>query len=220
VDRDFGAMRDYVEHCPEIREVFISGGEPLLLETRELDRIIRCFRDIKHVEVLRIGTRVPVVLPMRVDDELADMLASHRPMWVLTQFNHPVELTEQAIAACDRLLRRGIPVSNQTVLLRGVNDEVDTMRRLCNGLQRNMIRPYYVFVGDPVRGTRHQRVDARVAMGIAEALRTAVGGLSLPRFVMDVPGAPAKIHLDGGTGVDACDPGQRGWTGRAGEGRG
>lgn len=187
-------IREIVQ-SPGVREVIISGGDPLLLDIGLLDWLLGSMLSIDHVEVLRIGTRVPVVLPMRIDDELADMVASHRPVWVNTQFNHPVELTDVAAAACERLTSRGVPVSNQSVLLRGVNDDLDTMRALCVGLQRRLVRPYYVFQCDPVRGTRHLRVDTRCAARLEEGLRRIVGGLALPRFVADVPGRPAKVPI-------------------------
>jgi lysine 2,3-aminomutase len=157
--------------------------------------MLRDLHAIPHVEVVRIGTRVPVVLPMRIDDRLADVLAGHRPLWVNTQFNHPIELTDDALAACERLVGRGIPVSNQAVLLRGVNDDVDTLRELCNSLQRNMIRPYYVFQCDPVEGTGHFWTDREAGIELCNKLRCALGGLAMPRFVADVPGSDGKTPL-------------------------
>lgn len=179
----------------QVREVILSGGDPLLLETAELDRMLGDLHAIPHIEVVRIGTRVPVVLPMRIDDGLADMLARHRPLWVNTQFNHPSEITADSTAACEQLISRGIPVSNQAVLLRGVNDDVDTLRALCNSLQRNMIRPYYVFQCDPVMGTEHFHAELGKGQELNEALRCSVGGLSMPRFVADVPGTGGKTPL-------------------------
>lgn len=185
----------YVAARPRVREVLLSGGDPLLLETDVLDELLSRLLAIPHVEVVRIGTRVPVVLPMRIDDELVDRLRRHRPLWLNTQFNHPRELTPAAVAACGRLVDAGIPVSNQTVLLRGVNDRLEVMRDLCCGLQRCRVRPYYVFLCDPVSGISHLRVDREVAAAIQEGLRTSVGGLCLPRFVEDVPGALGKMMI-------------------------
>ncbi len=185
------ALRDR----PQVREVILSGGDPLLLETDVLDHMLSDLHAIRHVEVVRIGTRVPVVLPMRIDDELADMLAARRPLWVNTQFNHPCEITADSMAACEQLIGRGIPVSNQAVLLRGVNDDVDTLRVLCNSLQRNMIRPYYVFQCDPVTGTGHFHTEPGTGQALEEALRCSLGGLAVPRFVADVPGTGGKIPL-------------------------
>ncbi len=191
----------YVAAHPRVREVLLSGGDPLLMETDVLDDLLARLLAIPHVEVVRIGTRVPVVLPMRVDDELVGRLRRHRPLWLNTQFNHPRELTPAAVAACGRLVDAGIPVSNQTVLLRGVNDRLEIMRDLCCGLQRARVRPYYVFLCDPVSGISHFRVDRAVAAVLQEGLRTSVGGLCLPRFVEDVPGSEGKMMI-------GCDHGQ------------
>ena len=191
----FEPMIEYVKGRTEVREVIISGGDPLLMDVSLLDWLLNVFHEVKHVEVLRLGTRVPVVLPMRVDEELCGMLAKHRPIWVNTQFNHPVEITDEAVKACDLMLRHGIPVSNQAVLLRGVNDSIETMSRLCNMLQKHMIRPYYVFQCDPVKGVGYLRTPLALGAEIEEAMRTMVGGLSLPRFVADIPGEQGKVML-------------------------
>jgi len=185
----------YVAGHPEVREVLLSGGDPLLLETAVLDALLTALLAIPHVEVVRIGSRVPVVLPMRIDDDLVNMLRRHRPLWLNTQFNHPRELTPEAVAACGRLVDAGVPVSNQTVLLRGVNDQLAVMRELCCGLQRFRVRPYYVFLCDPISGISHFRVERKVAAALQEGLRTRVGGLCLPRFVEDVPGARGKVMI-------------------------
>jgi len=193
--RSPAAALAYVAAHPQVREVLLSGGDPLLLETAALEDLLSRLLAIPHVEVVRIGTRVPVVLPMRVDDELVAMLRRYRPVWLNTQFNHPRELTPDAVAACARLVDAGIPVSNQTVLLRGVNDQLEVMRELCCGLQRHRVRPYYVFLCDPVSGIAHLRVDRNVAAALQEGLRTSVGGLCLPRFVEDIPGAGGKVMI-------------------------
>ena len=194
-ERDWPAIRHYLVSNLQIREVLLSGGDPLLLSDDELAGWIERLRSIPSIESIRIGTRVPVVMPMRVTDALVDRLVRHRPVWVNTQFNHPCELTPRAIEACDRLVRAGLPVSNQSVLLRGVNDDVATMTALCRGLQRIGVRPYYVFVCDPVLGTAHLRVPASRAMVIERAVAARVGGLALPRFVADVPGAASKVPV-------------------------
>jgi lysine 2,3-aminomutase len=186
---------DYITRHPEVREVLISGGDPFLLDAEPLDDLLGRLQAIPHVEVLRIGTRVPVVLPMRVDAELVAVLRRHRPVWVNTQFNHPRELTEEAVASCRKLIDAGIPVSNQSVLLKGINDELNVMRALCAGLQRNLIRPYYVFECDPIAGIAHFRTDPAVGGGMEHALRGCLGGLCIPRFVADVPGQPGKTPL-------------------------
>ncbi len=186
----------YISDHPEVREVIVSGGDPLLLDIGRLDALLGRLQAIPHVEVVRIGTRIPVVLPMRVDDELVAVLQRHKPLWVNTQFNHPRELTEQAIEACRRLTDCGIPVSNQSVLLKGVNDRLDVMRKLCTELQRNVIRPYYVFQCDPIVGISHFRTELSVGAVLEQELRACVGGLCLPRFVADIPGESGKTPLE------------------------
>ena len=192
----YDAAIAYIAGQTNVREVLISGGDPLLLDVACLDRLLERVCAIAHVEVVRIGTRVPVVLPMRVDAELVDMLRRHRPLWVNTQFNHPRELTPEAIAACMRLTDGGIPVSNQSVLLKGVNDDVEVMRELCAALQRNLIRPYYVFQCDPIAGISHFRTAEGVGGAMERTLRGALGGLCLPRFVADIPSESGKVPLN------------------------
>jgi lysine 2,3-aminomutase len=196
ISRRLPAIIKYIRAHPQIREVILSGGDPLLLETVALDRILSALRSVKTVEVFRIGTRVPVVLPMRIDAELCECLKKHRPIWVNTQFNHPDEITPASTEACRRLQEAGLPVSNQAVLLRGVNDSLPVLEKLCNDLQRIMVRPYYVFQCDPVRGTSHFRVPLMKAVNLAKRLRMRLGGLSMPLFVADVPGKKHKIPLE------------------------
>lgn len=184
-----------VAHLPDIREVIVSGGDPLLLNEDLLDWFLGALRTIPHVEVLRIGTRVPAVLPMRVTRALCACLKRHRPLWINTQFNHPRELTSEAAQACERLLRAGLPVSNQTVLLRGVNDDFETLKALCNGLQRLMVRPYYLFQCDPVQGVGHFSVPLPAGVRLAQQLHAGLGGLSVPQFVADLPGDSGKVPL-------------------------
>jgi len=185
----------FLKSSSSVREVIFSGGDPLLCDSETLDRILGEAASVPHVEVLRIGTRVPAVLPMRLDDDTCEMLASHRPVWVNTQFNHPSELTSEAMEACDRLVSRGIPVSNQCVLIKGVNDEVRTLVELCNGLQSNLIRPYYAFLCDPVAGISHLRTTEQEARKLASELRQQVSGLAMPLFVADVPRAGCKVPI-------------------------
>jgi len=191
----FEPMLDYVSRTRAVREVIVSGGDPLLLDLSLLDWLLGSLRRIEHVEVLRVGTRLPVVLPMRIDTELCALLARHRPLWLNTQFNHPAELTREAVDACGKMVESGIPVSNQCVLLKGVNDEPETMKRLCRDLQKSMIRPYYVFLCDPVSGTGHLRTSTANAVAMREQLRKELGGLAMPRFVEDVADEPAKREL-------------------------
>lgn len=194
-NEEFMRMVDYIRGHPEIREVIISGGDPLMLSTKRLDGLLASLRAIQHIEVVRLGSRIPVVMPMRIDEELCATLEKYRPLWFVTQFNHPREVTPEAAQACDLLLRRGIPVSNQSVLLRGVNDSLEVMRELCQALQRISVRPYYVFQCDPVRGTGHFRTALSVGVEIATALRTTSSGLCVPTFMVDTPGREGKIPL-------------------------
>lgn len=191
----FDLALKYIEANPGIREVLISGGDPFLLDIAQLDQLLASIHAIEHIEVVRIGTRIPVVLPMRVDDELVEMLGGHKPLWINTQFNHPRELTAEAIIACRKLVDAGIPVSNQSVLLKNVNDSFDVMRELCAKLQRNLIRPYYLFQCDPIAGIDHFRTDISAGIELEDALQESLGGLCLPRFVADLPGQKGKTSL-------------------------
>ncbi|MBF0344807.1 MAG: KamA family radical SAM protein [Nitrospirae bacterium] len=192
---ELAAMIDYISGETCIREVIVSGGDPLIMNLDLLDWFLGQLRTVPHLEVIRIGTRVPVVLPMRVTDELVQMLARHRPLWVNTQFNHPAELTPASIEACDKILRGGIPVSNQSVLLRGINDSAEVMTELCHTLQRIMVRPYYLFQCDPVMGVEHFRTSIWKGIEIIEKMRGHTGGLCIPNFVVDAPGGGGKIPL-------------------------
>jgi lysine 2,3-aminomutase len=189
------AMVDYTARTPDLREVIVSGGDPLLLAEDLLDWFLGALRAIPHVEVIRIGSRTPVTLPMRITTELCTMLKRHRPLWFNTQFNHSREITPESARACEMLLTVGIPVSNQSVLLRGVNDDYETMRDLLTGLERISVRPYYLFQCDSVRGADHFRTDIWRGMEIMERLWRSVSGLCLPRYVLDCPGGRGKIPL-------------------------
>jgi lysine 2,3-aminomutase len=185
----------YIRQRKDIREVIVSGGDPLTLSDHALARILESLRAIGHVEVLRIGSRIPVVMPMRITSALCKMLRKYRPLWFNTQFNHPREITSDAARSCEMLLEAGIPVSNQSVLLRGVNDSRDVMRELLYGLQRISVRPYYLFQCDPVRGTDHFRVDIRRGLDIMQELQCSMSGLCMPRYVVDLPGGRGKWPL-------------------------
>jgi lysine 2,3-aminomutase len=185
----------YVRSHPEIRDVLVSGGDPLTLPLHQLDYVLSGLRAIPHVEIVRIGSREPVQLPMRVTPELVAMLERHSPLWVNTHFNHPREVTPEAAAGIERLLRAGIPVNNQTVLLRGVNDSVETMRELCRALVRIKVRPYYVYHCDDVTGAAHLRTSVRRGIEIMEGLRGHTTGFAVPTFVVDAPGGGGKIPV-------------------------
>ncbi len=188
-------MVRYIAGQRAIREVIVSGGDPLTLSDPMLDWLLTSLRSIPHVEVIRIGSRAPAVMPMRITRELCGLLRRHRPLWFNTQFNHLREVTAASARACGMLLDAGIPVSNQSVLLGGVNDSCEAMRDLLHALQRISVRPYYLFQCDAVKGTDHFRVDLRRGMGMMEALRRTISGLCLPRYVIDLPGSMGKLPL-------------------------
>ncbi len=186
---------DYIARTPRVRDVLLSGGDPLLLPTRKLGAILTRLRAIDHVEIIRIGTRMPVVCPMRIDDELCHMLRRHHPLYINTHFNHPKEITDDAQAACTRLVDAGIPVGNQTVLLRGINSSVRCMRALMRALLRMRVRPYYMFQGDTVIGTDHLRTPVEEAIAIMDGMRGWMTGMGIPHLVIDAPGGGGKIPI-------------------------
>lgn len=189
-------MIRYISSLPQIREVIISGGDPLTLEDHVLEELLVSLHTIPHVEVLRIGSRAPVVMPMRITKELCRMLKRFRPLWFNTQFNHPQEITPASARACEMLLTAGIPVSNQSVLLKGINDSLEVMKSLLYNLQKISVRPYYLFHCDPVKSCEHFRTDARKSMEMMENIRRQCSGLSVPQYVLDVPGGTGKIPLN------------------------
>jgi lysine 2,3-aminomutase len=189
------AMLDYLRRNTNVRDVILSGGDPLTLSTGHLEMIISKIREIEHIEIIRIGSRFPVVLPQRIDAELCDMLSKYGSIWLNTHFNHPREITPEAAVACDRLLRCGIPVNNQTVLLRGINDSVETQMKLCQGLLKIKVRPYYLFQCDEVQGTEHLRTSVDVGIRIIEGMRGHTSGLAVPNFVVDLVDGGGKVPL-------------------------
>ncbi len=193
--RQLARQVDYLRAHPEIRDVVISGGDPFTMKTDALERVLAAVRSVPSVQIIRIGTRTPVTLPMRVDPELVQMLRRYAPLWVNTHFNHPRELTPAARAACALLVDGGIPVGNQSVLLRGVNDDPDTMETLLLGLLRARVRPYYLYQCDLVRGVEHFRTPLAHGLELMERLRGRVSGLGIPSFVVDLPGGGGKIPL-------------------------
>jgi lysine 2,3-aminomutase len=203
------AMVDYVDRTPALREVIVSGGDPLLISEPLLDWFLGALRAIPHVEILRIGSRAPVTLPMRITPELCAMLKRHRPLWFNTQFNHRREITEESTRACEMLLEAGIPVGNQSVLLKGVNDDYASMRELLCGLERISVRPYYLFQCDPVQGTDHFRAEIRTGMEIMERLWRNISGLCLPRYVLDCPGGLGKIPLQPSSRLPGTENGDK-----------
>jgi lysine 2,3-aminomutase len=189
------AMLEYIRGHKEVRDVIVSGGDPLTLSTHRLEEVLAGIRRIEHVEIIRIGTRVPVVMPQRIDDELCNMLSKYGPIWLNTHFNHPRELTPEAAHACDRLVRAGVPVNNQSVLLRGVNDTVKTQLKLCQGLLRIKVRPYYLFQCDDAVGTEHFWTSIEKGIEIIQGMRGFTSGLAVPNYVIDLPNGKGKITL-------------------------
>jgi len=185
----------WVRAHPEIRDVIVSGGDPLAMSTERLVRIVSAIRGIDTVDTIRLATRVPVTLPMRVTAELVRGLRRFHPIWVMTHFNHPKELTPAAVRACARLADAGFPVMNQTVLLRGINDDEATLERLFRGLVRARVRPYYLLQMDPVRGSSHLRTPLARGVELMAALQGRVSGIALPKFVCDTPGGKGKVVL-------------------------
>ena len=192
---DLEAGLEYIAQTPRVRDVLLSGGDPLLLSTRRLAYLLTRLRQIRHVETIRIGTRLPVVCPMRIDDELVAALRAHHPLFVNTHFNHVKELTPDARAACERLVDAGVPVGNQTVLLRGVNSSVRSLRALMRGLLRSRVRPYYLFQGDTVIGTDHLRTPVEAAQELYRGLRGWMNGMAVPMLVLDAPGGGGKVPI-------------------------
>jgi len=192
---DLEAGLAYIAKTRRIRDVLLSGGDPLLLSTRRLDYLLGRLRAIPHIETIRIGTRLPVVCPMRVDDELCAALRKHHPLFINTHFNHVKELTPEARAACEKLVDAGIPVGNQAVLLRGVNSSVRSLRALFRALLRSRVKPYYLFQGDTVIGTDHLRTPVEEAMRLYTQLRGYVNGMALPMLVLDAPGGGGKVPI-------------------------
>jgi lysine 2,3-aminomutase len=182
------------EHA-EVRDVIVSGGDPLAMATDRIDRLLARIREIPTVETIRLATRVPVTLPMRVTGELVRALRKHHPVWVMTHFNHPKELTKESLAACTRLVDAGFPVMNQTVLLAGVNDDADVLERLFRGLVRARVRPYYLLQADPVRGTGHLRTPLARGLAIMGQLQGRLTGIALPKLICDTPGGRGKVPL-------------------------
>jgi len=194
-DSTIRAGLDYIEKNRQVREVLLSGGDPLLLGDRYLEKILRSLRRIPHVEVIRIGTRVPCTLPQRVTAGLAAMLRKYHPLYINTHFNHPAEITPEASGACAILADAGIPLGCQTVLLRGINDDKEIIRDLMCRLVRIRVKPYYLFQADLARGTDHFRTPIDTGLAIMRHLIGRTSGLAVPTFAVDAPGGGGKIPL-------------------------
>jgi lysine 2,3-aminomutase len=180
---------------PEVRDVIVSGGDPLAMATDRVTRLLAALRSVPSVETIRLATRVPVTLPMRVTRELMSALRPYHPLWVMTHFNHPKELTPEAMAACTLLADSGFPVMNQTVLLAGINDDEEVLSTLFRRLVRVRVRPYYLLQADPVRGTGHLRTPLSRGLALMERLQGRLTGIALPKFICDTPGGRGKVPL-------------------------
>ena len=192
---DIEKMLNYIRGNTNIRDVILSGGDCLTLSNKHLANVIHSLRQINHVEIIRIGTRFPVVLPQRIDSEFCDILSEYGPIWLNTHFNTVNEITPESAAAVDRIIRAGVPVNNQSVLMRGINDTVEKQTRLCQGLLKIKVRPYYLFQCDEVQGTDHLRTSIDTGIKIIEGMRGFTSGLAIPNFAVDLPQGGGKITL-------------------------
>lgn len=194
-DEELVACVDWVKNHPQVRDVLISGGDPLVLPDNEVLRFVDAFASLEQIDVVRLCTRAPCANPSRITPQFAAALSASGKVWANVQFNCAGEVTAQAKAACETLVNHGIPVSAQTVLLSGVNDSTEAMLELFRALQRARVRPYYVFMCDPVKGTAHFRVPLERALKIERECAEQIGGLGLPRFVVDLPNSKRKTPI-------------------------
>jgi len=193
---EFESGLEYIRTHPEIRDVLLSGGDPLLLSDRKLDYLLGELRKIPHVEFIRIGSRIPVFLPQRITPELCEIFKKHGPIWLSIHVNHPNECTHTLRSACEQLTYAGVPIGNQSVLLRQVNDDADVMRSLIHRLLMMRVRPYYLYQCDLITGSAHLRADPRKGIEIIRNLRGHTTGYSIPQFVIDAPGGGGKIPIN------------------------
>ncbi len=193
--REIEAGIEYIRAHPEIRDIVISGGDPLMLTDQPLEWILKSLREIPHIEILRIGTRMPVVLPQRITENLCNILKKYHPLFVNTHFNHPAEITPEARKACEMLVNSGIPVGNQAVLLKGVNDNPKVLKDLFQKLLTMRVRPYYLYQADIVNGANHFRTTVEKGLEVIGALRGHTSGLAVPQYVIDAPGGGGKIPI-------------------------
>jgi lysine 2,3-aminomutase len=185
----------YLEEHTEVNDVVLSGGDPLMLTDAMLEKILKRLRTIPHIQIIRLGTKMPCVLPQRITPQLCEMLKKYHPIFVNTHFNHPWEITEESKKACEMLVDAGCPVGNQTVLLKGVNDDPEVMKELMKKLLMMRVRPYYIYQADLTKGANHFRTPIDVGLEIMDKLRGHISGLGVPYFVIDAPGGGGKIPL-------------------------
>lgn len=189
------AVLEFLRENTAIQEILISGGDPLMLNNERLLTVIEQLKTVPHISVIRIGTRIPVVWPERIDSELIDRLAGINGLWIMTHFNHPCEITPESTAACRKFIKAGIPVLNQTVLLRGVNDDADILERLFRSLIKIQVKPHYLFHVDPVRGVRHFATGIEAGLEILRKFRSTLSSLAVPTFAIDLPEGGGKVSL-------------------------
>src|SRR5512135_1890657 len=193
--KEFEMQIEYLKHTPQVRDVLLSGGDPLVLAPKILEEILSRLREIPHIEIIRIGSRVPVFMPMRVTQDLCDMLQKYHPLWMNIHVNHSNEISAELAEACDRLTRAGIPLGNQSVLLAGINDNVHIQRQLVQDLVRIRVRPYYLYQCDLVHGAGHFRTPVAKGIEIMEGLRGHTSGYAVPTYMIDAPGGGGKIPV-------------------------
>ncbi len=193
--RNLESAFKYLEEHSEISDVILSGGDPLMLTDAMLEKILIRLREIKHIQVIRLGTKMPCVLPQRITPKLVGMLRKYHPIYVNTHFNHPWEITEESTNACGMLADAGIPVGNQAVLMKGVNDDAETIKDLMKKLLAIRVRPYYLYQADLTKGANHFRTPLRVGLEIMDKLRGHISGLAVPQYVIDAPGGGGKIPI-------------------------
>ena len=191
----YNAAFEYIRSHKQIRDVLVSGGDPLTMSDRVLEHIIKTLKEIPHVEFVRIGTRIPVTLPQRVTTDLVNMLKRYSPIWMSIHFNHSKEITKRVKFACDLLADSGIPLGSQTVLLKGINDDPMVMKQLMHNLLKIRVRPYYIYQCDPIHGSKHFRTPVAAGIEIMEKLRGHTTGYAVPTYVIDGPGGGGKIPL-------------------------
>ena len=188
-------IKEYLLEHTEVKDVIISGGDPLTQENNVLEEVLNTVYNIPHIDIIRIGTRVPVVLPQRITSKLISLLKRYKPLWINTHFNHPQEITDETIKACRRIIDAGIPMGNQTVLLKGINDDSLIIEELCRKLIKIPIKPYYIYQCDLVKGVEHFRTPLEKGIEIMKYLRGRIGGIAIPTFVVDAPGGKGKIPI-------------------------
>lgn len=193
---DYEQALRYIESHTEVRDVLLSGGDPLLLSDKKLEHLLSRLRAIKHVEFIRIGSRIPVFLPQRITPELCEIFKQYGPVWMSIHVNHPKEATAELRDACERLSFAGVPLGNQSVLLKGINDDADVMKALVHRLLRMRVRPYYLYQMDLITGGAHFKVDVRKGLEIIESLRGHTTGYAVPQYVIDAPGGGGKVPVN------------------------